>query len=99
MSSIRIEKYSSERALEWNSFIKNCRNSMFMFDRNYMDYHSDRFRDHSLMFFHENELFAVLPMNEKDDSFISHGGLTYGGLMVNEKMKQSTMIECIELLK
>ena len=99
MSSIKIERYTSERMQEWNLFNKTSKNSLFLFDRNYMDYHSDRFMDHSLMFFKEELLVALLPMNEKDGEFISHGGLTYGGFIVDDKMKQSTMLECVELLK
>ena len=47
---IRIEKYSGEKEDIWNRFNQESKNSLFMFDRKYMDYHSDRFKDHSLMF-------------------------------------------------
>ena len=46
-----IKKYTKEDFKVWNEFISKSRNGIFMFDRNYMDYHSDRFEDHSLMFF------------------------------------------------
>lgn len=72
-----------------------------MFDRNYMEYHSNRFIDHSLMFYDEDDrLIALLPMNENENKLISHGGLTYGGFITNERMKQHIMNECFdELLK
>ncbi len=42
----------------------------------------------------------MLPGCEKESSFYSHAGLTYGGFIINEKMKQKTMNECFgELLK
>lgn len=70
-----------------------------MFDRNYMDYHSDRFVDHSLMFYDENEkLVALLPVSEKENNLYSHGGLTYGGFITDTKMKQHTMNDCFEAL-
>lgn len=97
---ITIQRYNNELKQTWNEFNKNAKNSLFMFDRNYMDYHSDRFKDHSLMFFDDNELVALLPMSEHSEELKSHGGLTYGGFISDSKMKQHTMIECFdELIK
>ena len=45
---ISIIRYSDDRVEEWNQFNKQSKNYMFMFDRKYMDYHRDRFKDHSL---------------------------------------------------
>ena len=46
-----IKRYTPELAKEWNQFVAESKNGTFLFDRNYMDYHSDRFNDHSLMFY------------------------------------------------
>ena len=35
----------------------------------------------SLMIFHNNKLYALLPANEDGDVFYSHQGLTYAGLL------------------
>lgn len=91
---IQIERYTQEKKEIWNSFNKLSKNYLFMFDRNYMDYHQDRFIDHSLMFFDEGKLIALLPMSEHDKVLVSHGGLTYGGFIINEKMKQHIMNDC-----
>lgn len=96
---IDIIQYSSDKKEEWNAFIKNSKNGIFMFDRNYMDYHSDRFVDNSLMFFDNDNLIAVLPMNIRDKVLYSHQGLTYGGFITDEKMKQHKMLECFDVLK
>lgn len=96
---ISVKRYSDEDKEIWNSFNRGSKNSMFMFDRNYMDYHSDRFTDHSLMFYGEDEtLIAILPLSEHDDEWRSHGGLTYGGFITDSKMKQHTMNDCFEAL-
>ena len=79
---INIKRYSSEDAVTWNIFNHSAKNSLFMFDRNYMVYHSNRFKDHSLLFYSDDDLVAILPASEKDSSLISHGGLTYGGFIV-----------------
>jgi len=66
---------------EWNLFVASSKNGTFLFDRRYMDYHSDRFEDCSLMVYRKNQLFALLPGNRKDKTYVSHQGLTYGGLV------------------
>lgn len=95
---ISIHRYTEDDFATWNQFNTNAKNSLFMFDRNYMDYHKDRFIDHSLMFYDDDKLIALLPMNEKEHILYSHGGLTYGGFISDEKMKQHTMNDCFELL-
>ena len=47
---IEVKRYTDTDAELWNKFNAESKNSLFMFDRNYMDYHRDRFQDHSLMF-------------------------------------------------
>ena len=93
---VRIEKYSSEKEDIWNRFNKESKNSLFMFDRKYMDYHNDRFKDHSLLFYDEDKLIAILPLSEHGEELKSHGGLTYGGFITDSKMKQHTMMDCFE---
>lgn len=68
---------------EWNLFVASSKNGTFLFDRRYMDYHSDRFEDCSLMVYRKNRLFALLPGNRKDKTYVSHQGLTYGGLITD----------------
>lgn len=97
---VSIERYTDDKSEVWNQFNKQSKNHLFMFDRSYMDYHRDRFKDHSLMFYDEGKLIAILPMSEHGEKLVSHGGLTYGGIISSEKMKQHTMMDCFdELIK
>lgn len=95
---IRVHRYTEQDIETWNKFNRESKNSLFMFDRNYMDYHSDRFKDHSLMFYEDEKLIALLPMSEKEETLSSHGGLTYGGFISDTKMKQHTMNDCFDAL-
>ncbi len=63
-----------------------------------MDYHSDRFKDQSLMFYLDGNLVALLPANEKDGVLYSHGGLTFGGVISGE-MNLPLMLNIFEKLK
>lgn len=96
---MKIKQYSTTDLNNWNEFVKNSKNGIFMFNRGFMDYHSDRFKDNSLMFMENGELIAVLPASLHGNELRSHGGLTYGGFITNEKMKQHKMLDCFDLLK
>lgn len=85
--NIQIEKYEETKKQEWNQFVRNSKNATFLFQRNFMDYHSDRFTDFSLMIYLKNKLVAVLPANKVDSAVHSHQGLSYGGLVVPKKIK------------
>lgn len=82
---IAIQRYSPDKTDEWNQFVAQSKNGTFLFDRSFMDYHSDRFADHSLMVYRRGSLYALLPANVRDHVFISHGGLTYGGLVMSSR--------------
>lgn len=95
-----IEKYNDSFKNIWNEFVKNSKNGHFFFQRDYMEYHSDRFDDFSLMIFNESDkLIAILPANIKEAILYSHQGLTFGGFLVDDKMKTETMLEIFEPLK
>ena len=96
---MEIKEYASSNNKIWDEFIQNSKNGIFMFERGFMDYHSDRFKDNSLMFYDNDELVAILPASIHEEELRSHGGLTYGGFIVNEKMKQHRMLECFDALK
>lgn len=81
-----IVRYTADKADEWNHFVAGSKNGTFLFDRHYMDYHADRFHDHSLMFYDERGLYALLPANDAEDGVLySHKGLTYGGLVTDSR--------------
>ncbi|APY10100.1 GNAT family N-acetyltransferase [Seonamhaeicola sp. S2-3] len=93
MQEFRIVQYSKEYFHEWNNFILNAKNSTFLFNRNFMEYHQDRFQDFSLLIFKENKLNAVLPANKVGSTVISHQGLSYGGLVFNSALKFNVVIK------
>ena len=65
-----------------------------------MEYHSDRFTDHSLLVYKGSKLVTILPANLVDQKLYSHQGLTYGGLVLAPKLKLVDVIEmCQALLK
>ena len=63
-----------------------------------MDYHADRFTDHSLMVYRRDKLYALLPGNMVDETFFSHQGLTYGGLIMSDKTVATDVVQLFRQL-
>jgi hypothetical protein len=96
---IKVTKYTEEHKKAWDEFIKNSKNGTFILQRDYMDYHKDRFADFSLLFFENDKLAAVMPASLHDKEIRSHGGLTYGGIISNKNMNQQKMLEIFDVIK
>lgn len=93
MNSYKIIKYTSEHYQMWNNFVANSKNATFLFHRDFMEYHSDRFEDFSLLVFDEKEhLKAILPANISGKKAYSHQGLTYGGMVIDAGLKLEKFI-------
>jgi len=88
----QIKLYHSDDFALWNTFISVSKNATFLFHRDFMEYHADRFEDFSLLVFDETKLVAVLPANRVGGTVYSHQGLTYGGLVLNKKAKLSEVL-------
>lgn len=94
-----IVRYTPELKAQWDSFVRKSRNGTFLFLRDYMDYHRQRFTDFSLLIFHKQSLVALLPLNkEADGSVASHSGLTYGGLITDKKGRAEKVMKLFECL-
>lgn len=80
-----IIRYTVDKEQAWDEFVRSAKNATFLCERKYMDYHSNRFTDHSLMFYLKGKLYAVMPANVVGDTLYSHQGLTYGGVIMSNK--------------
>lgn len=87
MKNYTIRKYEPGDASLWNAFVDKAKNATFLFNRAFMDYHSNRFTDFSLLVFDESKLVALLPANRIDHAIFSHQGLSYGGLVYQDKTR------------
>ncbi|WP_322030603.1 GNAT family N-acetyltransferase [Paraburkholderia sp. J76] len=94
---IKITRYMREDKARWDQFVSESRNATFLLSRDYMDYHSERFVDHSLLIRDaKGALLALLPANQHDGTLQSHGGLTYGGVISSISMTTPTMLEVFD---
>lgn len=96
---LRVERYESRLQKDWDEFVARSKNGVFLFYRSYLEYHADRFADHSLLFFDDSRLLALLPANRRGNVLASHGGLTFGGFVTDDKMKTPIMLELFDALQ
>jgi hypothetical protein len=92
LKNYSVRTYAANDYSTWNAFIAQAKNATFLFHRNFMEYHSDRFEDYSLIILDGEKWVAVLPANVVGNEVFSHQGLTYGGLVYNEKVKLASII-------
>lgn len=95
-----IQRYTPEMAPQWDAFVARSRNATFLVSRPYMDYHAHRFHDHSLVLNDDaGKILTLLPANADGDTLASHGGLTYGGLVLAPETSAVDVLQWMELLK
>jgi hypothetical protein len=93
LKNYTVKRYEKSDYENWNAFIGQAKNASFLFHRDFMEYHSNRFQDYSLIVLDGEKWVAVLPANIDGNEVFSHQGLTYGGLVYNEKIKLASIIE------
>lgn len=89
---ITITRYDASMAARWDEMARLSRNGTFLHQRGYMDYHSDRFTDCSLVAMNDGKWCALLPACVDGDTLFSHRGLTYGGWLVPLKHFDATVM-------
>lgn len=99
MSLISIRQYAKKDRKAWNNFLSTAINSTILHDRDYLEYHEDKFIDCSLIFEINSTIIAVMPANRSEDCLYSHQGLTYGGLVTNRKVGAAMTCEILSVLK
>ena len=98
---IEVVRYEDSMKRMWDDAVRTSRNATFLFERDFMDYHQDRFTDASLLFVNEKgKIRGLFPANILADKhrIDSHGGLTYGGLLLSERTESAEVAEMFKAL-
>lgn len=95
--TFELHGYTPDDREAWDAVVAASRNGTFLHRRGFMDYHADRFVDASLLVRDDaGQAVAVFPANRVDRRIVSHGGLTYGGLIYSPRLKQAACIDVLE---
>lgn len=95
---ISVRFYGPDDQARWDDFVRQACNGHFMFCRPFMDYHSDRFTDASLIVEEEGAWLAILPANRVGDDLWSHQGLTFGGLVHGDALKTARCLKVFQAI-
>jgi len=99
LKSYCVRTYQSADYASWNEFVAQSKNATFLFHRDFMEYHSDRFEDFSILVLDKKQkIKAILPANKLGNTLYSHQGLTYGGLVLQQKTKLQDVVEMLKMV-
>jgi hypothetical protein len=97
-AGIEVVRYGPGLKGPWDALVARAKNRNFLFLRDYMDYHQDRFADHSLLFLAKGRALACLPANETQAGLQSHQGLTFGGLVMHRDIRLNEVSAIVSAL-
>jgi hypothetical protein len=85
MKRFNVKRFKSSDKNIWDRHVSEFCPFSFLFYRDFMEYHNDRFIDFSLLIYEKSSLVALFPANLSHVNAInSHMGLSYGGLIYDE---------------
>lgn len=97
-SNFSLIKYSDEHKAAWDQVVRESKNGNFLHSRDYMNYHAHRFDEQSIIVLKQGKPVAVFPCNRMNEKIVSHGGLTYAGLIYGRKLHAADVLELFHQL-
>lgn len=90
--------YRPEDEGEWNNFVRASKAPLFFFERSYLEYHADRFIDGSVVIRDGRNIIGLMPASRHGSQLISHGGLTFGGILVDARARSTVSAQVLEVI-
>jgi hypothetical protein len=91
-----VRPYVPDDAPAWDTLVVQSRTGNLLHRRSYMDYHAHRFVDTSLIIERDGKIVAAFPANRDNDTVVSHGGLTYAGLLFTDDLRAELTLAVFE---
>ena len=95
---LSVRRYGPDDAAAWTELLRGSRAPHVILERDYLEYHADRFVENSLLVFEGERLLAALPASRDGDRLVSHGGLTFGGFVTDKRMTATRMLAAFTLV-
>lgn len=97
-SNVEVRPYEAgDRAL-WDRLVEESRSNHFFFRRDYMEYHRDRFEDASRVVLEAGTPVAAFPANRAGEEVVSHGGLTFGGIISGPRLTTRRTVRALRAI-
>ena len=91
-----LHKFEPSQRSAWDSVVRASKNGNFLHLRDYLEYHARRYVDSSLIVYKCGRPVAVFPCNRVNNQIMSHGGLTYAGLIYGTSFRAVDVLELFE---
>ena len=97
---ILVKRYNPVFAPDWASVLLSARNGLFLFERDFIEYHGDRYVDFSAIAYLGDEPAALLPaaIDQNTGEASSHPGLTFGGVVFRRELRGDVAIAMIDAI-
>jgi hypothetical protein len=102
VSELRARPYTPADRAAWDRHVRESRIPHPMFERGWVEYHADRFVDASLIVedpAKPGAIVAAIPASAHGDEIVSHGGLSFGGLLTTHKVGATKMLAVLEAVR
>lgn len=98
--NVSIRRYVPGLVGDWSKVLASSRNGVFLFDRNFIEYHGDRFVDFSAVAYLDDEPVALMPtsIDQASGHASSHAGLTFGGVVLKRELRGEVSISVINAI-
>lgn len=97
---VLIRRYETSLNADWSSVLARSRNGLFIFERDFLEYHADRFTDFSALAYLDGQPVALLPacIDVASGHVTSHAGLTFGGVVLARNLRGTEAIFLVNAL-
>ncbi len=95
---MEVVHFKSSLKSAWDFVLENSINGLFLFRREFLEYHKGRFQDASVLILDKGQPVAILPCNVFENCLFSHQGLNVGGIVLKQGLSQSKISDIIESL-
>lgn len=98
--NIRVERYAPQVMAAWGQVLRDSRNGIFQFERDFIEYHGERFVDMSAVAYIDARPVAIIPaaFDPQTSRVSSHPGLTFGGPVFVRDLRGDTAIGVLEAM-
>ena len=95
-----MRRYTPDLAEDWATVLRCAKNGLFLFERDFVEYHGERFVEMSAIAYSDGVPVAFLPaaIDTRSAQVTSHPGLTFGGVVLRREVRGDVAIEIIEAM-
>lgn len=95
---IKVSRFNLDLISDWNEVLLSSKNGHFLYSREYISYHGEKFEDISPIVYLNDKPVAFMPaaIDRTNGHIQSHPGLTFGGVVLLKELRGDIAIQIID---